>query len=983
MTVTSACLPRDEVLKGELEDAIFAASLDALVKGTAPAVYSDPRTFFENTHPATRLKETAERVFRHLRDPNEGGVFVRLSTGYGGGKTHALMVLWHLARSSGDPTIGAEVVPAAARPAQVAIAAIDLSEAGLPNFATHFEPDGSTVVTHSLWGELAYQLKGKAGVASLGEAEAADRQPNQQELEALFPDGPVLILLDEAVSYYAQLRELEQKAFLNFVQKLTTLSTNRRQTAFVMSDPASQAVYRDATEQLARATAADQIDQITGRKATDIDPIDQESSQVIVRRLFQRVDQAEAQAVAEAFLTRYQALLNDPAGKLVPESAARESYAQEFQQNYPFHPRLMQTTRDRLSTIAEYQRSRGTLRLFARIVRNVWSQQPDVDVISAGELDWSDADLRSDLLHRLNRDGFHGAVNTDILKYSRELDGGAGRGIHERVASALLLESLTMEDKAGLDKQDLTLAVVRASEAGTEPWDAAERLASVCWHTYPMEGTLGYRFRTEPNVNQMIAQRAPSVPELDAQARVHTEVQAYFAGPVFKLVAWPSGAGQVPDTAKLQLALCDSVDIARRVASLKSEDNPEIEDPRQFRNAIVAIAPAQEPYENACTLARRLKAAEDINAEHGDEAGKAIRNQLAPIIASLRRNLTIQSRRAFTNVVLADKQVRPMEEKYLAPSEGSLATGNIGQANLKSFLEDKNLIFRDTDALDVDLFVDTVLPGTTPSTDHPGAFTGKAIHERMLARAGQRLIPSENVTRRTILRAVQEGRLILRLADGSAFDEKGAVVGPPEARERRYGDQPIAGFPLDDTTLVAPSGSALAAEWLAESSQAESDATDEGAPPPPPPPEGVRTSQWAEASNWSDEGRVLRRLTLSANSPVAAGTLASLAMPFGAMKLALTVSCSGKGKNEGGEYKFLTTNTPLSAPTQPLNMAATIYNVLEEAGRSYTAQLVLDFGQSGRLISPATFTAAADAAQDGVSISAEFLPQRSQGSLLA
>lgn len=106
-------------------------------------------------------------------------------------------------------------------------------------------------------------------------------------------------------------------------------------------------------------------------------------------------------------------------------------------------------------------------------------------------------------------------------------------------------------------------------------------------------------------------------------------------------------------------------------------------------------------------------------------------------------------------------------------------------------------------------------------------------------------------------------------------------------------------------------------------------------------------------------------------------------MPFGAMKLALTVSCSGKGKNEGGEYKFLTTNTPLSAPTQPLNMAATIYNVLEEAGRSYTAQLVLDFGQSGRLISPATFTAAADAAQDGVSISAEFLPQRSQGSLLA
>lgn len=984
MTVTSACLPRDEVLKGELEDAIFAASLDALIKGRAPAVYSDPHVFFENTHPATRLRETADKIFRHLRDPGEGGVFVRLSTGYGGGKTHALMVLWHLAKASGDPTIGAEVVPVANRPASVAVAAIDLSEAGLPNFATHLEADGSTVVTHSLWGELAYQLKGRPGVESLGEAEAADRQPNQDELATLFPDGPVLILLDEAVAYYAQLRETEQKAFLAFLQKLTTLSTNRRQTAFVMSDPASQAVYADATRQLALVTAADEIDQITGRKATDIDPIDQESSQVIVRRLFQRVDPAEAAAVAEAYLTRYQALIHDPAGKLVPDFCAREDFAQELRLNYPFHPRLMQTTRDRLSTIAEYQRSRGTLRLFARIVRNVWAKQPDVDVITAGEVDWSDPNLRSDLLNRLNRDGFQGAVNTDILQYSRDLDGGSGRGIHERVASALLLESLTLESKAGLDKQDVTLAVVRASEAGTEPWEAAERLASVCWHTYPLESGLGYQFRTEPNVNQMIAQRAPAVSEIDARARVHAEVQTYFTGPVFKLVSWPATAGQVPDTARLQLALCDSVDIARRVASLKSEDNPEIEDARQFRNAILAVAPAQEPLENAIALARRLKAAEDINAEHGDEAGKPIRNQLAPIISSLRRNLMIQSRRAFTNVVLADKQLRPMEEKYLVPAEGgSLAAGNIGQANLKSFLEDKNLIFKETDALDVDLFIDTVLPGATPSTDHPGAYTGKALHERMLARTGSRLVPGENVTRRSILRAVQEGRLVLHVADGSAFDEKGVVVGPPEARERHYGDQPLAAFPLDDTTLVAPADSAIAMDWLAETVQNEDEDTDSAVPPPPPlPPEGTRTSHWAEAANWSNEGRVLRRLTLSAQNPTAAGSLSSLAMPFGAQKLLVTVSCSGKGRNDGGDYKFQVVNAPQAAPTQPLNMAATIYNVLEEAGRSYAAQLILDFGSSGRLISASTFTQAADAAQDGVTMTAEYTSQRSQGSLL-
>lgn len=983
MTVTSACVPRDEVLKGELEDAIFAASLDALVNGRAPGVYSDARVFFENTHPATRLRETADRVFRHLRDPREGGVFVRLSTGYGGGKTHALMALWHLAKNSGNPEIGTEVVPAANRPPNVAVAAIDLSEAGLPNFATHIEADGSTVVTHSLWGELAYQLKGKAGVLSLGEAEAADRQPNQSELAALLPDGPVLILLDESVVYFAQLREAERKAFLAFLQKLTTLATNRPQTAFVMSDPASQAVYADETKQLALATAADQIDQITGRKATDIDPIDQESSQVIVRRLFKKIDPSEAAAVAEAYVTRYQALVKDPAGKLVPDIAAREAYAGEILLNYPFHPRLMQTTRDRLSTISEYQRSRGTLRLFARIIRNVWSKQPDIDIITAGDVDWSDPDLRSDLLNRLNREGFQGAVNTDVLQHARELDRSSGRGIHERVASALLLESLTLESKAGLDRQDLTLAVLRASEAGTEPWEAAERLASVCWYTYPLESGAGYQFRIEPNVNQMIAQRAPTIPELDARERVHAEVQSYFTGAAFKLVVWPTNAGQVPDTAKLQLVLCDSVELARRVVSLKSEDNPEIEDVRQFRNAIVAVAPAHEPYQEAIALARRLKAAEAINAEHSDDAGKTVRNQLAPIITSLRRSLTIQSRRAFANVVLADKQVRPMEEKYLVPVDGGVAApGNIGQANLKSFLEDKGLIFGDADALDVDLFVDAVLPGATPSTEHAGAYTGKAVHERMLGRQGLRLIPGENVTRRSILRAVQEGRLVLRLEDGTAFDEKGAVVGPPGHRERRYGEQPMGAFPLDDATLVAPAGSPIAMDWLAESNGSVEKEPNGHIPPPPPTPEGTRTSQWSEAAEWSDAGRLLRRLTFTVQTPTAAAALSRLAVGFGAQKLLVTVTCHGKARNDGGEYKFQVVDAPPSAPTHPLNMAATIYNVLEEAGRSFMARLTLDFGPDGRLVPGSAFTQAFEGAPEGITMTAEFLPQYTQGSLI-
>ena len=49
MSVIQSCTPREEVLAGELDDAIFAASLSDLVNGTAKPVYANPVLFFQNT----------------------------------------------------------------------------------------------------------------------------------------------------------------------------------------------------------------------------------------------------------------------------------------------------------------------------------------------------------------------------------------------------------------------------------------------------------------------------------------------------------------------------------------------------------------------------------------------------------------------------------------------------------------------------------------------------------------------------------------------------------------------------------------------------------------------------------------------------------------------------------------------------------------------------------------------------------------------
>lgn len=126
-------------------------------------------------------------------------------------------------------------------------------------------------------------------------------------------------------------------------------------------------------------------------------------------------------------------------------------------------------------------------------------------LISAGEIDWTNGRIQADLLQRLNRDNFKAAVHADVVGHAGELDREWSTSVHTRVASALLLESLPMTESSGLTNQDLTLAVLRPSDAGPEPVEALDRLMAVCWHTYPMPGGRGAAETSRP----AHARRAP------------------------------------------------------------------------------------------------------------------------------------------------------------------------------------------------------------------------------------------------------------------------------------------------------------------------------------------------------------------------------------------------------------------------------------------------------------------------------------------
>ncbi len=330
MGVQAGCHPRDDVRQGELNDAIFAANFGQLIRGEAPGVYRDADTFFRNTHPTQALQHACQMVFGRLADPKEAGAVVRLSTGFGGGKTHALMALWHLAKNIGNPALGAELLAPAGRPGAVKVIATDAEGAGYPTFARH-----EGMEARNLAADLFYKLGGLSALNGMGDANNPAASPDIDLIKAILPTGPLLILLDEIVVHMVRLTPQEVGNVLGFLRTLMTIVVSRPQTVLVMTDPADQSSNQQQAALLAKLTK--DFQEQTGRSATVIEPIGEEGAQVIVRRLFDRVEPAAAAKASADYHALYERVA-DKFPNLVPKRAITVEYRREAAQNLPPAP---------------------------------------------------------------------------------------------------------------------------------------------------------------------------------------------------------------------------------------------------------------------------------------------------------------------------------------------------------------------------------------------------------------------------------------------------------------------------------------------------------------------------------------------------------------------------------------------------------------------------------------------------------------------
>jgi hypothetical protein len=94
-------LPHPDVLENRFKQAEFAADLFAVDSGNAEGDYATPRGFFGITFLTEGLKRVLVSALQRLSGQG-GDPVIGLQTAFGGGKTHTLLAIYHLARHMAD-----------------------------------------------------------------------------------------------------------------------------------------------------------------------------------------------------------------------------------------------------------------------------------------------------------------------------------------------------------------------------------------------------------------------------------------------------------------------------------------------------------------------------------------------------------------------------------------------------------------------------------------------------------------------------------------------------------------------------------------------------------------------------------------------------------------------------------------------------------------------------------------------------------------
>ena len=626
------CILRDDVREGTLDLSEFAADLYRVRMKEAPEVYQRPDLFFDRTYPTYNLKTLIRDVLKRLTG-QEGNPVITVQVAYGGGKTHALIALLHLAERGHEfqthPTVqeflGFSDLDSLPR-ARVALLPFDQFD--VKNGLSVIGPNGQQRQVMTPWGALAYQLAGDVGFARVAEHEADYINPAVQTLVELIKapqkdNLSTLILLDEVLNYTSPAVKDDPNRlgiFRVFFQALTQAVDKVNTASIVASLITSDIIANDPTD----VRVLDMLEGVFHRMDKPFEPVSREDvSELLRRRLFKDVlSDTERRAIVDRLVAARQKL------PLRDEQKDQEAYDRLIK-SYPFHPDLIEVFYQKWTQLKNFHGTRGMFRTFALLLKEAEGKD-EAAFVGPSALLGTDAkisDAIQELIKACDEGILWSPILTGELEKARAIQNDLPMLKSREVEAAVIstfLHSHPSGHKAELTDLYLLLAHadidVMSIEKGLSEW------RKVSW--FLKENNNSWALGTDPNLTRMHDRAMGRLTDEQINDNLTKRIKDCKLGQKsngVEIHTMPQSPADISDNAELhfviagpKLATVPGEDVSEHLAAFFD---------RTYRNNIIILAP-----ENSLLTVLRLRICRLLgweNIESGDDMNLLSRSQKA------------------------------------------------------------------------------------------------------------------------------------------------------------------------------------------------------------------------------------------------------------------------------------------------------------------------------------------------------------------
>ena len=383
MTLWEYVSIREDVFDRSMDENV-APALSDVILGKAHRIYTDPELFISITHVTETIKRIVSEVLNAFA--SRTGKAIIIPSTFGGGKTHIMILLYHLIRSPNLLTkiLGEEAKYRKHILEDVEIIVIDGMDKRLaPSPIEILEENGLKIKT--LWGYVAHKLGTYDKIRIYDEKLIS---PDKATLSEIFNGKKVLLLIDEIGVYYNRLHKSGSQDLSNYSKQvvifLRMLSevVKERNLVVILGIPAepreggfkAETGYEDFVNQIEREVG--RVALVVGKPIVT----DEDFVGILRKRLFTKIDLKGVQ------------LARNKLRKLhVDHSSLVKDVSGEIEKYYPFHPLFILTLREIVEKNKNLQKTRDALKIARKVLRNLYQREKSSELLLIMP---SDIDLR-------------------------------------------------------------------------------------------------------------------------------------------------------------------------------------------------------------------------------------------------------------------------------------------------------------------------------------------------------------------------------------------------------------------------------------------------------------------------------------------------------------------------------------------------------------------------------------------------------------